>query len=299
MTDKQIQKAKGEVVRLLDAERDFSRELAAKAGAVPAAEASTGEVALDGYLAGNGTAATNAAVKRTAKLHAEVEALGAAVEAARRARRASIPAVWKAQADLKREEAAVLRAQAAAIETKGAPHLAAARELFGVDFVPGANPAYFDIPLDRPLIYGVDAAPTIPQTKRAEADALDAEAAGLAVSRVRDAGMVQGGSALELAEAAWSDPFTLAPTLAEMTAWAAGAEAEARGDWRMSRLSGHLPVDDDAWHAAQLTYTLVYRGSTIVADSSTVTVARVVDTGTPRLSFDAASGAPCTVCEDR
>ena len=112
-----------------------------------------------------------------------------------------------------------------------------------------------------------------------EADGLEAEAANLETRAVPRAGGATGADVAEVFAAVLADPFRIGPTLEEVTAWAASAEAEARAAWQIERLSNHLPVDDAAWREARPLYALAWRPEGIAA-SSRVTVP-AVPTGHP------------------
>lgn len=265
MTPRAVERARADVVRLAQAEHDLSRRRAAKLAEIAAPD---GDELLAGELAGE-EGALGIAAEKAAKVAAEAAALASAIAAARRAREAAIPHVWAAEAELKRAEAAKLRAEAEVLQERAAGPLAKLREIMGVDYVPGPRPEFLagDTATVRALMYGYDAAPTKADDLLARAEALEAEAAKLEAQAVSRAGSASGANADEVFAAVLSDPYRLGPTLAEVAAWARDAEAAAREPWRRDRLSRHLPVDDAAWRAARPVYALTWTAAGIAAGS--------------------------------
>ncbi len=265
MTPRSVERARADVMRLAQAEHDLSRRRAAKLVEIAAPD---GDALLAGELTGE-DGALGIAAEKVAKVTAEAAALASAVEAARRARVSAIPAAWRAEAELKRAEAAKLRAEAEVLQERAAAPLAKLREIMGVDYLPGPRPEYLsgDTPVSRALMYGYDAAPTKVDDLLARAEALEAEAAKLEARAVPHAGSATGADAEGVFAAVIANPYILGPRLEEVVAWAADAEAEAQVPWRTDRLSRHLPVDDAAWRAARPLYALAWTATGIAAGS--------------------------------
>lgn len=209
-----IDVARTEVRRLLDVELDLATRRDLAAASLPGLEASAGDLVFGG--ADVGTVASQIATARV-----EVESLDAAIDTARARRIEAIEAVFAAEADDLRTQAAAKRAEAEGRRGKTALLLLQLEAHEGVPYGP--------LELDRPArldptgrvggevqIIGRPVARTAWLLLEAE----DLERRAAAPRSVTRHGRVEALSVDALVAAATADPMHIGPTIASIRAWA-------------------------------------------------------------------------------
>lgn len=244
---------KVEVGRLREAELALERELQAKRQELAHARDTASDAVLAQALGKrSGGAAVSHVVEIERSVAALAEATLVAIARARERRVEAIRAVWQAEADELRQQAADLRAEAERREARTRQLLDELREHEGCDYVP----AYHVLEYARGY---ADPVPiTIPRSEslRNQAAALERRADEVARRLVQDAGMITAASRDELLQRIEAlDPFQLGPALHEVEAWVAGEEPAVLA--RLERLSS------EHRERARLEYRLVWRGGRV------------------------------------
>ena len=261
--------ATNDPVRLNGVEQLLTQRRLAKVAELAKLQADASIAELDAAL--DGSAVDSGLSAKAVQVREDLAAIDRAIEEARLARGTAIRNHWLVEADKKREQAAKLRAEVAKRQERTEMLPAAVHEWEGISYVPAPRPEYLALGtmLARPLIYGVDGATPRTAATVLEAEALEAEAAGLESRSVPQSGTVQGDSAQSLYEAVMADAFTIGPDLAAITAWVAEVEKRTETPWRVERLSDHLPAD---FSRVQKRYVLHWRNGVINAEYSDITL---------------------------
>jgi len=205
----------------------------ALAAALGVAEGSAGDAALAAHLGGGDGAG---AIERVIHLRAELEAVGRAIESARRQRLEAIPQVWGEEAAALRDRARTLRAEAAERQVVIDGLLGQLHEIDGCDFIPAPSLEAQLAAVGIAVPPGATASASKTAALLAEAVRLEAEADALAARQVMMSGAVEGKDHAEVVDKvlAW-DPMQIAPILNDVEGWLAAKEHTAAGLVRQFR----------------------------------------------------------------
>ena len=284
-TSDPIEAARAEVRRLLEVELDLAAKRDAAAASLPDLETTVGDAVLDG-----GDAVEIAA--RIAGARAEVEVLDRTITAARERRVAAITAVFEAEADELRRQAAAKRAEADARRGKTALLLLQLEAHEGVAYAPVQpdQAAFMD-----PTGLAGGGAPSlgvitrrIPRTEFLLIEAQLLEDQARAQRDVTRHGYLEADSVDELTAGTTSDPMHVGPTIASTREWAASGVAKVEADIARAEARGGLEAR--AWGKGQPIRFVLYWGQGVInVGSSRIFAASqepVAETGRYGLRYD-------------
>jgi hypothetical protein len=235
--------ARGQVQQLLDVERDWSTRRRRLAAELAELERTSGEQVLAAALDSDGEPMARSLAGKIAGMRAELETTDSTISAARRRREQAIPAVFTAEAEQLRGQAAALVAEADSREPKTRELLAAIEEWEGCSFAPA--PAKPGGQLVGGQLVGSPVVVWVPTPKttalRQQAAMLERQAQQALLRTPDRSGQVTGHDLKALEEAIFSDPLRIGPALADVESWMEAVRAaETARHSEMERRAGQV-----------------------------------------------------------
>jgi hypothetical protein len=257
--------ARAQVQQLVEVERDWSTRRRRLAAELAELERTSGEQVLAAALEADGEPLSRSLGATIAGKRAELETIDRTITAARRRREQAIPAVFAAEAEQLRGQAAALVAEADTREPKTAELLAAIEEWEGCSYAPaqpnragqlvggqaGGAPGIVFVPTPKTLALRQQAAMLERQAQQAELRTPDRS------------GQVTGRDLKALEKAIFADPLRIGPAIADVEAWLEAARAAEMERRTESERRGGRP---GAWGV--IDFTLSWSAGALRADQS-------------------------------